>query len=56
MDDGGELEVVVTEDAAGEIVCVRVERALAFLDTWLVIFPNGSIKIMVFRKATYTSQ
>ena len=48
-----EVETVVTEDADEEIVWDRVERALAFLDTWSVIFPDGLIKTKVFRKETH---
>ena len=50
------VEMMVTEDADEEIVSDRVERALAFLDTWLVILPDGSIKTKVFRKETHTNQ
>ena len=52
----GEVETVVTEDAGDEVVWDRVEKALAFLDTWSVIFPDGSIKTKVFRKETHTNQ
>ena len=54
----GEVETVVTEDA-DEIVWDRVERALAFLDTfldtWSVILQDGSIKTNLFRKETHTN-
>ena len=56
MDHRGRGGDGITEDADEEIVWDRVERALVFLDTWLVISPDGSIKTMVFRKATHTDQ
>ena len=52
----GEVEMVETKDVDEEIVWERVERALAFLDTWSVILPDGSIKTRVFRKETHTNQ
>ena len=52
----GEVKTVVTEDADEKIVRDRVEKALAFLDTWSVILPDGSIKTKVFRKETHTNQ
>ena len=52
----GEVETVITEDADEDIVWDRVERALAFLDTWPVIPPDESIKTKVFRKETHTDQ
>ena len=52
----GEVQMVITKDADEEIVCDSVERPLAFLDTWSVICPNGSIKTKVFRKETHTDQ
>ena len=52
----GEVEMVITDDADEEIVWDRVERALAFLDTWSVISPDGSSKTKVFRKETHTNQ
>ena len=45
---------MIAKDADEEIVWDRLERALAFLDTWSVILPDGSIK--VFRKETHTNQ
>ena len=36
--------MVITEDVDEEIVCYRIERALAFMDSWSVIIPDGSIK------------
>ena len=52
----GEVEMMITEDADEEIVWDRVERALAFLETWSVISPDGSIKTKVFRKEAHTDQ
>ena len=43
----GDMEMVVTEDVDEEIGWDRAERALAFLVTWLVILPYGSIKTRV---------
>ena len=34
----------------------KVERVLAFLDTWSVISSDRSIKTKVFRKETHTDQ
>ena len=51
----GEVEMVITEDADEETGWDTVERALAFLDTWSVISPDGSIKSKVFKKETWTS-
>ena len=48
--------MVITEDADEEIVWDRVERTLAFLDTWSVISPDGSIKTKVFRKERHRDQ
>ena len=53
MDHGGEVEIVITEDTDEEIAWDRVETTLAFLDTWLVILPDESIKTKVFRKETH---
>ena len=39
-----EMETVVTENMDEEIVRDRVEKVLAFLDTWSVICPDGLIK------------
>ena len=39
-----------------KIVWHRVERALAFLDSWLVILPDGSIKTKVLKEETHTTQ
>ena len=52
----GEVETVITEDADEEIVWDRVERTLAFLNTWSVISLDGSIKTKVFKKETHTDQ
>ena len=46
----GDVEMMITKEADEEIVWDRVERALAFLDTWSIISPDGSIKAKVFRK------
>ena len=35
---------------------VRVERALVFLGTWMVVESDGSISMTVFRKDTHTHQ
>ena len=35
---------------------IRVERALAFLDTWMVLESDGSIRMKAFRKDTHTDQ
>ena len=35
---------------------VRVERSLAFLDSWIVVESDGSISTKVFRKDTHTDQ
>ena len=35
---------------------VRVERALVFLNTWIVVESDGSISTKVFRKDTHTDQ
>ena len=35
---------------------VRVERALAFMDTWMVVERDGSNSMKVFRKDTHTDQ
>ena len=43
--------------AGEEDTPVRVERALAFLDTWTVVVESdGSISMKVFRKDTHTDQ
>ena len=52
----GEVETMVTKDADEEMVWDRVEKALAFLETCLVIHPDGSIKTRVFRKETHSNQ
>ena len=39
-----------------EETSVRVEGALAFLDTWTVVDPDGSISMKVFRKDTHSDQ
>ena len=39
-----------------EETSVRVERALALLDTWTVVEPDVSISTKVFRKDTHTDQ
>ena len=39
-----------------EEVSVKVERALAFLDMWTVVEPDGPISTTVFRKETPTNQ
>ena len=49
----GDVEMVIIEGADEEIVLDRVEGALAFLDTWSVISPGGSIKTKVFREKTH---
>ena len=46
----GEVEMVISEDANEEIVWDRVERAMAVLDTWSIIFPDGSIKTRCSRR------
>ena len=46
----GEVETVVTKDIDGDIVCDRIKRAMAFLDTLSVILLEGSIKTKIFRK------
>ena len=66
MDDGikwmTEGEVVTKALLEGstmvgeEETSVRVERALAFLDTWTVVGSDGSISTKVFRKDTHTDQ
>ena len=38
------MEMVVTEYVDEEIVCDRIERAMAFLEIWSVIIADGSIK------------
>ena len=35
---------------------IKVERSLMFLDTWLVVEPDGSIRTKVFRKDTHTEK
>ena len=40
----------------GEGMSIKVERALAFLDTWMVVESDGSISTKVFRKDTHTDQ
>ena len=40
----------------GEETSVRVERALAFLDTWRVIESDGTVSTTVFRKDTHIDQ
>ena len=47
---------MVTEDGDEEIVWDRVERSLAFLDTWSVILPDGSITTKVLTKEAHTNQ
>ena len=42
--------------AGDEEMLVRVERALVFLDTWMVLASDGSISMKVFRKDTHTDQ
>ena len=42
--------------ADDEETSVKVERALAFLDTWMVVESGGSISTKVFRKNTHTNQ
>ena len=45
------------ETVAGEEdVSVKVERALAFLEMWMVVDPDGSISTKVFRKETHTDK
>ena len=46
----GEVETVLTKDIDEEIGWNKVERTLAFLDTWLVILLYGLIKTKVSRK------
>ena len=38
----------------GEDMLIRVEQALAFLDTWTVVKSDVSISTKVFRKDTHT--
>ena len=38
----------------GDDMSIRVERALAFFDTWTVLESDGSISMKVFRKDMYT--
>ena len=52
----GEVEMVITKDTDEVIFGDRVEKAMAFLDTWSVISPDGLMKTKVFRKATHTNQ
>ena len=40
----------------GEDMSIRVEQALAFLDTWMVVESDGSISKKVFRKDIHTDQ
>ena len=58
MDDGGrEVVMEVPEKSANareEDESIRVERAMAFLDTWTVVESDGSISTKVFRKDTHT--
>ena len=39
-----------------EETSVRMERALAFLDTWIVVEFDGSIRTKVFTKDTHLNQ
>ena len=55
----GEVEMeteVRWETVDGEEVSVKVERALAFLFTWTVVEPDGSISTKVFRKGIHIDQ
>jgi hypothetical protein len=51
----GEVVVEVQVDQELELG-PRTERALAFLDTWTVVDPDGGISTKVFRKETHTDQ
>ncbi len=44
--------ILVSSETEG--VSERVERSLVFLDTWLVIKDDGSIKTKVFQKDNHT--
>ena len=52
----GEVETMVNKYIDAEIVWDRVEKALAFLDTWLVTLHDGSIKTKAFIKEKHTNQ
>ena len=56
----GEVKIKAQTDGSTTVdkeeISVRVERALAFLDTWAMVESDGSISTKVFRKDTHTDQ